>query len=93
MLAWTSERLEQLRRLAARGKSGGEIAEIMAVSRNAIMGKAFREGIHLESSPLVHRSRTKAAAKAAWDRDDGSRRRAAAERQRLFMAVRGLPAP
>lgn len=44
--AWTDERIATLRKLVAKGLSGGQIAaEMGAPSRNSVMGKAARIGL------------------------------------------------
>ena len=44
---WTDEAVETVERLAAEGKSAGQIAVVLGVTRNTIMGKANRCGIKL----------------------------------------------
>lgn len=39
---WTPERVERLREMAAAGKSGSEIAAVLGVTRNMVIGKATR---------------------------------------------------
>lgn len=47
---WTPERTNQLVELAAQGKSGSEIAEIIGTTRSAILGRANRLGIQLKGT-------------------------------------------
>lgn len=45
-MAWTPERIEQLKKLWSEGKSANEIAnELGAISRNAVIGKVYRLGL------------------------------------------------
>lgn len=81
-MIWTKEQTAELRRLAKAGQSGSEIAKILGVTRNAITGKADREGIRLQCSRERHAARCSEGARVGWARDDGSRREAAAERMR-----------
>jgi len=41
-MAWTQERVEALRKLWAEGKSGGEIAGVLGITRSTVMGKIHR---------------------------------------------------
>jgi len=45
--SWTPERVTQLREFAAAGKTSSEIAAELRVTRNAVLGKAHREGVKL----------------------------------------------
>ena len=45
---WTDDAVETVARLAAEGKSAGQIAEVLGVTRNTVMGKAHRAGIKLQ---------------------------------------------
>ena len=49
---WTDERLEELKKLWAKGLSISQIGEALAVSRNAIAGKAHRMGLPKRPSPI-----------------------------------------
>jgi GcrA cell cycle regulator len=53
-MAWTDERIAQLKTLWDEGKSASQIAEILAegITRNAIIGKAHRLGLASRPSPL-----------------------------------------
>jgi GcrA cell cycle regulator len=44
---WTTQAIQQLRKLAARGLTSQQISDIMGPSRGAIIGKQQREGIVL----------------------------------------------
>lgn len=44
---WTEERVEILRRLAIEGYSSSQVADELGLSRNAVIGKAYRLGIPL----------------------------------------------
>jgi GcrA cell cycle regulator len=46
---WTNENIVNLHRFAEEGKTGKEIAELLGLSRSAVLGKCHREGIHLIS--------------------------------------------
>ena len=49
---WTTQRVEQLRGLAADGLTSNEISRIMGCSRGAVIGKQQREGIVLRGRSL-----------------------------------------
>ena len=49
---WTDERLEELKKLWAKGLSISQIGELLGVSRNAIAGKAHRMGLPKRPSPI-----------------------------------------
>lgn len=46
-MAWTPERIEQLLALVAQNLTGAQIGAALAVTRNAVLGKLDRMGIHL----------------------------------------------
>ncbi|QMW23540.1 GcrA family cell cycle regulator [Sandaracinobacteroides saxicola] len=66
-MAWTDERIAQLKKLWEEGKSASQIAEILAegISRNAIIGKAHRLGLASRPSPLKVAEAAPAPAPAA----------------------------
>ena len=49
---WTDERLEELKKLWAKGLSISQIGEALGVSRNSIAGKAHRMGLPKRPSPI-----------------------------------------
>jgi GcrA cell cycle regulator len=52
-MAWTEERIEQLKSMWAKGATASEIAEKLGgVSRNAVIGKAHRLGLEARPSPV-----------------------------------------
>lgn len=46
---WTDEKIEMLRNLVAAKHNSGLIAQEMNISRNAVIGKAYRLGLKLQS--------------------------------------------
>lgn len=52
-MAWTDERIEQLKKLWENGMTASQIAdELGGVSRNAVIGKAHRLGLQSRPSPV-----------------------------------------
>lgn len=52
-MAWTDERIEQLKTLWGQGMTASQIAESLGgVSRNAVIGKAHRLGLEARPSPV-----------------------------------------
>ncbi|UAK23479.1 GcrA family cell cycle regulator [Sphingomonas nostoxanthinifaciens] len=52
-MAWTDERIEQLRQMWQAGMTASQIAEALGgVSRNAVIGKAHRLGLQARPSPV-----------------------------------------
>ncbi len=51
MTAWPTYRINELRNLAASGRTSGEIARVLGITRNAVIGKLNREGITLLRVP------------------------------------------
>jgi GcrA cell cycle regulator len=67
-LAWTDERIDQLKTMWEKGMTASQIAEELGgVSRNAVIGKAHRLGLQSRPSPVkaTDSSPRKAAAPAA----------------------------
>ena len=69
-MAWTDERIEQLRKLWEAGNTASQIAEELGgVSRNAVIGKAHRLGLQSRPSPVRSSQNSEAAAAAAAPTD------------------------
>jgi GcrA cell cycle regulator len=52
-MAWTDERIDQLKRMWEQGMTASQIAEELGgVSRNAVIGKAHRLGLQSRPSPV-----------------------------------------
>jgi GcrA cell cycle regulator len=65
-MAWTDERIDQLKRLWGQGMTASQIAdELGGVSRNAVIGKAHRLGLEARPSPVKAGEAAAAAAPAA----------------------------
>lgn len=56
-MSWSEERLEALKRLAGEGWSASQIAGEIGLSRNAVIGKAHRMGIVVNSQATFRRQR------------------------------------
>ena len=67
---WTDERLEELKKLWAKGLSISQIGEALGVSRNAIAGKAHRMGLPKRPSPINRLRAEKPKAEAAVEEQD-----------------------
>lgn len=66
-MAWTDERIDQLKTMWEKGMTASQIAEILGgVSRNAVIGKAHRLALEARPSPVkANDSEAKATASAA----------------------------
>jgi GcrA cell cycle regulator len=52
-MEWTTERVEELRRLWGQGQTASRIADLLGgVTRNAVIGKAHRLGLRGRPSPI-----------------------------------------
>ncbi len=65
-MAWTEDDIATLRQIAAAGGSFTDAAEALEVTRNAVAGKARREGIHFACEPERTSKRVSAANHAHW---------------------------
>ena len=65
-MAWTDERIDQLKELWEKGLTASQIAdELGGVSRNAVIGKAHRLGLKSRPSPVKAGAKKTAPKKAA----------------------------
>lgn len=48
---WDEAALERLNQLLAEGLSGSQIALVLGLTRNAVLGKLFRLGLHTKNQP------------------------------------------
>jgi GcrA cell cycle regulator len=65
-MAWTDERIEQLKTMWEKGMTASQIAEELGgVSRNAVIGKAHRLGLQSRPSPVREHKEEPVAASAA----------------------------
>lgn len=65
-MAWTDERIDQLKKMWDSGMTASQIAESLGgVSRNAVIGKAHRLSLKSRPSPVKARKKPSAKAKAA----------------------------
>ena len=75
-MAWTDERVEQLKKLWAEGLSASQIAgRLGGVTRNAVIGKVHRLGLSgraTTSRMKSHRTRPRAAAAGGALQRDGN---------------------
>ena len=67
---WTDERLEELKKLWAKGLSISQIGEALGVSRNAIAGKAHRMGLPKRPSPISRLKAKKPKVEAVFEEQD-----------------------
>ncbi len=67
-MAWTDERIEQLKSMWTKGLTASQIAdELGGVSRNAVIGKAHRLGLKSRPSPVKTKPKKPKAAKSPPD--------------------------
>lgn len=64
-MAWTDEKIEELKRLWAKGLSTAEIGRELGVSKNAVVGKSHRLGLKPRPSPISGKAAASATAPAA----------------------------
>ncbi|MCA1749308.1 MAG: GcrA family cell cycle regulator [Parasphingopyxis sp.] len=68
-MAWTDERIDQLKKLWEKGMTASQIAdELGGVSRNAVIGKAHRLGLKSRPSPVKATAQKKKAASKPKDK-------------------------
>lgn len=48
IVKWPAERFEQLKELVAQELTSYQIADILGITRHAVLGKAWRNGLHLQ---------------------------------------------
>jgi len=78
-MAWTDERIDQLKDLWEKGLTASQIAEELGgVSRNAVIGKAHRLGLQSRPSPVKSGAKKKAAPKKPAAKAKAPPRKAAA---------------
>ena len=51
-MSWTDEKIEDLKKLWAKGLSTAEIGRELGVSKNAVVGKSHRLGLKPRPSPI-----------------------------------------
>jgi len=56
-MAWTPEKVENLKTLWSQGLSITQIGKHLGMTRNAVVGKAHRIGLEKRTSPIVRRPR------------------------------------
>ncbi|MBV6632682.1 MAG: global cell cycle regulator GcrA-like protein [Alphaproteobacteria bacterium] len=54
-MTWTDERVDVLRQLWDEGKTASQIASVLGITRNAVIGKAHRIGVSRRPSPIKRR--------------------------------------
>lgn len=57
-MIWTSEKVQELKKLWESGLSTGEIGRMLGVSKNAIVGKVHRLALEGRPSPIVSASKS-----------------------------------
>ncbi len=63
-MSWTDEKIEDLKKLWAKGLSTAEIGRALGVSKNAIVGKSHRLGLKPRPSPIAGKPAAQTPAKA-----------------------------
>ena len=51
-MSWTSDKIKQLKKLWAKGKTTVEIAKELGISKNSVIGKAHRLSLSARPSPI-----------------------------------------
>lgn len=64
-MSWTDEKIEDLKKLWAKGLSTAEIGRELGVSKNAVVGKSHRLGLKPRPSPISGKSAESTAAAPA----------------------------
>ena len=54
-MSWTDERVDVLKQLWDEGKTASQIAAVLGITRNAVIGKAHRIGVSRRPSPIKRR--------------------------------------
>ena len=54
-MTWTDERVDVLKQLWDEGKTASQIASVLGITRNAVIGKAHRIGVSRRPSPIKRR--------------------------------------
>jgi GcrA cell cycle regulator len=54
-MTWTDERVDVLKQLWSEGKTASQIASVLGITRNAVIGKAHRIGVSRRPSPIKRR--------------------------------------
>ncbi len=57
-MVWTEDKVKQLKKLWAKGKSTVEIAKELGISKNSVVGKVHRLGLNNRPSPIKKKAIT-----------------------------------
>lgn len=89
MTAWTEDRVAGLRSMWAKGMSGGVIADMLGgITRNAVIGKAFRLGLAKRGTTDSRRSSRAATAERKRRQTEGRSMPPPSQRSRIKLPAR-----
>ncbi len=85
-MSWTEEKVNKLRELWGKGKTASEIAEIIGgISRNAVIGKAFRLNLSAKIKSKNNSSEIRNNTEKTSDNEDGKKKKISKSRFRSLL--------
>ncbi len=85
-MSWTEEKVNKLKELWGKGKTASEIAEIIGgISRNAVIGKAFRLNLSAKIKSKNNSSEIRNNTEKTSDNEDGKKKKISKSRFRSLL--------